>query len=168
MREEYKLIKVPLITLTLTLLLSPSTSFAVPSLGTFFLDFDGGNDTFRDDNIANTINLEAGAFELSKFNIADNAENRTKVQAGIVQNLNKLFTGYDIGFTTALPSTGLFSTLYVGEYKQGPDAAGFSETLDFLNEKKDDNGFIFTDKTGSITPGAINTVDGIALSLANV
>lgn len=112
---------------------------------TIFLDFDGASGvTYNNDTLDINTNISY---------IPDSGLSTTN-QFQILTDLNNTFTGTGITFTTTVPLSGEYSTIYVGgdgsEFSEYGTFTGLSETIDVGNEIQDDNAFVFSENLSSI------------------
>ena len=103
-----------------------------------YLDFDGA--------VTSYINAELGV-AIDSVTIEDSGFGDGDI-AVIVDALNGMFD--DVSFTSALPSDGEFSTIYIGvtsAFDKYGAFLGLAETIDSGNIIRDDNAFVFLDST---------------------
>lgn len=112
---------------------------------TVLLDFDGaGNVSYHNDALGININIssvtDSGLSEENKFQI--------------LTDLNNTFDGTGVSFTMTVPTSGEYSTIYVGgdgsEFSEYGSFLGLSETIDAGNQIKDDKAFVFSDNLSSV------------------
>ncbi len=148
------------------------------SLGTVYLDYDGGSFSTRDaGDFTQTETYEVGALDVTQFGLV--AGDLAAVKAKIKSELEALYAGFTIAFDDgAAPPAGDYHTLFIGEDILNPAGAGvtgIASAIDWRNLGKNDKAMIFTkevrdEDTGTHGAGneVLTTVNKVGLALANV
>ena len=105
-----------------------------------YLDFDGAATSY--------VNADLGV-AIDNVTVDDSGISESDI-AVIVDALNGMFD--DVVFSSALPSDGEFSTIYVGvtsAFDEYGSFLGLAETIDSGNQIHDDNAFVLLDSSAS-------------------
>lgn len=134
-----------------------------------YLDFDGqSNLTF------NNTTWNMPAFQATDLGYANN-NNQTTVIDSMVSKLETLYSGLNISFTTTKPTTGIFSTLYIGGNDNALNSSptstlfGQAQSVDIGNMARDDNAVIFSSEFGTFyhTDSADVVRDRLAITISH-
>ncbi len=103
-----------------------------------YLDFKGANDAAYNND---ALNIHINNIDVEHSSLTE------EQQLAVITDLNTQFAGTGVYFTTELPETAEYSTIYVGktdDFKPYGNFLGLAETIDTGNQIKTDNAFVFT------------------------